>query len=67
MFAGLHLLAIHLTTGNILLLLSSLVLVAILISRLGAKYGVPGMLLFLILGMLAGPDGLGVQIGNHEL
>lgn len=61
------LLAIHLGTGNILLLLSVLVLGAILISRLGAKYGVPGMLLFLIIGMLAGPDGLGVEIGNHEL
>ena len=59
--------AIHLGTGNILLLLSVLVLAAILISRLGAKYGVPGMLLFLILGMLAGPDGLGVEIQNHEL
>ena len=59
--------AIHLGTGNILLLLSVMVLAAILISRLGAKYGVPGMLLFLILGMLAGPDGLGVEIGNHEL
>ena len=43
--------AIHLGTGNILLLLSVLVLAAILISRLGAKYGVPGMLLFLILGL----------------
>lgn len=59
--------AIHLGTGNILLLLSVLVLFAIIISRLGAKYGVPGMLLFLIIGMLAGPDGLGVEIADHEL
>ena len=67
MLSVLPAIAIHLGTGNILLLLSVLVLAAILISRLGAKYGVPGMLLFLILGMLAGPDGLGVEIGNHEL
>ena len=59
--------AIHLGTGNILLLLSLLVLAAILISRLGAKYGVPGMLLFLVIGMLAGRDGLGIEIQNHEL
>lgn len=59
--------AIHLGTGNILLLISLLVLVAILISRLGARFGVPGMLLFLIVGMLAGPDGLGIEITNHEL
>ena len=59
--------SIHLGTGNLLFLLSLMVLVAILISRLGAKYGVPGMLLFLIIGMLAGPDGLGVEVGNHEL
>lgn len=59
--------AIHLTTGNILLLVSLLVLVAILISRLGARFGVPGMLLFLIVGMLAGPDGAGIEVNNHEL
>nr|MCR5352535.1 cation:proton antiporter [Bacteroidales bacterium] len=63
----LPLLAIHLGTGNILLLLSVLVLFAILISRLGAKYGVPAMLLFLIIGMLAGPDGAGIEIHNHEM
>ena len=67
MLSVLPAIAIHLGTGNILLLLSVLVLAAILISRLGAKYGVPGMLLFLIIGMLAGPDGLGVEIENHEL
>lgn len=60
-------LAIHLEVGNVILLLSVLVLGAILISRLGAKYGVPGMLLFLILGMLAGADGLGIEIHNQEL
>jgi cell volume regulation protein A len=59
--------SIHLGTGNLLLLLSVMVLAAILISRLGAKYGVPGMLLFLLIGMAAGQDGLGVEIGNHEL
>jgi len=59
--------AIHLETGNILLLLSILVLAAILISRLGAKFGVPAMLLFLIVGMVAGPDGIGIEISNHEL
>ncbi len=59
--------AIKLDTGNILLLLSVLVLAAILISRLGAKYGVPGMLLFLIIGMVAGPDGIGIEVRNHEL
>ena len=59
--------SIHLGTGNLLFLLSVMVLAAILISRLGAKYGVPGMLLFLLIGMAAGQDGLGVEVGNHEL
>ena len=50
-----------------LAVVSILVLVAILISRLGAKFGVPAMLLFLLIGMAAGPDGFGVEIKNHEL
>lgn len=61
------LISIHLETENILLFLSLLALGAILISRLGTKYGVPGMLLFLIVGMVAGPDGIGIEIGNYKL
>ena len=59
--------SIHLGTGNLLFLVSLMLLIAILISRLGVKYGVPGMLLFLVIGMLAGPDGFGIEVGNHEL
>lgn len=60
-------LVIHLEAENILLLVSMMVLIAISLSKLGWKIGVPVMLLFLLTGMLAGPDGIGVEIGNYEV
>ena len=50
-----------------MLLVSILVFVAILVTKVGARFGVPTLLLFLIIGMLAGPDGLGIRLENHEL
>lgn len=44
--------------GSILLFLS------ILISKTGYKFGVPTLLLFLLLGMLFGEDGLGLEFSN---
>ena len=55
---------IDLTTGNIILLTSLLMFVAILLAKVGIKYGVPAMLLFLLIGMLAGEDGIGIRIDN---
>ncbi len=48
--------------GQLLLLASVLVFLAVLSTKLGARVGVPSMFLFLILGMVAGPDGLGFTI-----
>lgn len=49
---------------NILLLGAILVFCSILISKTGHKFGIPSLLLFLIVGMLFGSDGLGLQFGN---
>ncbi len=52
------------TTGNILLVGSLLLLTSIVLSKAGYRLGVPTLLVFLIAGMLFGSDGLGLQFEN---
>ena len=59
--------SIELTSDNLLLLLSVLVFVAVFSNKIGAKFGVPSMLVFLLVGMLAGQDGLGFKFQNLHL
>ena len=59
--------SIDLTSGNLLLLLSVLVFVAVLSNKIGTRFGVPSMLVFLLIGMLAGQDGLGLKFSNLHL
>ncbi len=49
---------------NILLLGAILVFCSILISKTGYRFGIPSLLLFLVVGMFFGSDGLGLQFGN---
>lgn len=59
--------SIDLLNGNVLLLLCSILMfVAIMVTKLGTRFGVPSLLLFLLLGMLAGSDGLGVHFEDYE-
>lgn len=55
---------INLSAGNLILFISLLMFVSILVAKIGTKFGVPTMLLFLIIGMLAGEDGLGIKVEN---
>ena len=55
---------IDLSAGNLILFISLLMFVSILVTKIGSKFGVPTMLLFLVIGMLAGEDGLGIKIEN---
>ncbi|MBC6367802.1 potassium/proton antiporter [Algoriphagus sp. AK58] len=48
-----------LTTENILLVGSLLLLISVIIGKTSYKFGVPTLLLFLTIGMLAGSDGIG--------
>lgn len=48
-----------LSMDYILLVIAGLLLVSVLASRISAKMGVPALLLFLLIGMLAGSEGLG--------
>jgi len=49
----------ELTIENILLIGSLLLFVSIIVGKTSYKFGVPTLLLFLLIGMLAGSDGLG--------
>lgn len=53
------------TAGNILLVGAVLLFVSILISKTGFRYGIPTLLIFLLVGMLFGVDGVGFQFDNH--
>ncbi len=52
------------TAENILLIGSILIFCSILISKTGYRFGIPTLLLFLLVGMLFGSDGLGIQFNS---
>lgn len=54
-------------TTHILLVGSLLIFVAILFSKVGHRFGVPALLLFLFTGMLFGVDGLGIQFSDARM
>ena len=64
---GMPLLAVNLLSEHLLLLCSILIFAAVLVTKVGSRYGVPSLLLFLLLGMVAGEDVLGVQFDDFEL
>jgi len=49
----------HITTENILLIGSLLLLISILAGKTSYKFGVPTLVLFLLVGILAGSEGIG--------
>ena len=57
---------IILTAENILLVCSVLLFVSIWAGKTGYRFGVPTLLLFLVVGMLFGSDGLGIQFYNMK-
>lgn len=52
------------TAENILLIGSVLIFSSIIISKTGYRFGIPTLLLFLLVGMLFGSDGLGLQFNS---
>ena len=52
------------STENILLIGSVLLFVSLVAGKTGYRFGVPALLLFLVVGMLFGSDGLGIQFNN---
>lgn len=50
-----------------LLVLSVLFIISIMSDKIGYKLGIPALLLFLLVGMLFGVDGIGLQFSNISL
>lgn len=59
--------SISLDFGNLLFLGSILIFLSVFVSRIGFRIGVPSLILFLVLGLLAGADGLGLKFENYRL
>ncbi|MDD4236827.1 MAG: potassium/proton antiporter [Bacteroidales bacterium] len=58
----------NLTIENILLVGSLLLFISIIVGKTSYKFGVPTLLLFLAIGMLAGSDGIGgIHFDNPEI
>lgn len=55
-----------LTGQNILLIGSILLFISVVVSKTGYRFGVPVLLLFLLVGMFFGSDGIGIQYNNAE-
>ena len=54
----------YLTSENILFIGSILVFSSILITRASGRFGIPAIVLFLIVGMASGSDGFGIVFEN---
>ncbi|MCH7403519.1 potassium/proton antiporter [Belliella kenyensis] len=57
----------NLTIENILLIGSTLLFLSILAGKTSYKFGVPTLVLFLMVGMISGSDGLGIHFDNPEI
>lgn len=51
----------------LLLIASILIFSGILFGKVGSRFGIPALLLFLVTGMLFGVDGLGIQFQNMKM
>ena len=54
------------TAENVLLIGAVIWFVSILLSKTGYKFGVPVLLVFLLIGMFLGTDGLGIKFDNYK-
>lgn len=56
----------EITPNNIVLISAALLLLSVFAGRAGSRYGLPTLVLFLGVGMLAGVDGFGIHFDSAE-
>lgn len=56
----------HITAENIMIVGAALLMLSVYAGKAGSRYGLPSLLLFLIVGMLAGVDGFGLKFDSPE-
>ena len=56
-----------LSVDNIVLIGSILLIISIFAGKTGYRFGIPTLLLFLLVGMLCGSDGLGIQFNDPNI
>lgn len=54
------------SANNIMLVLAALLFFSVLVGKAGSRFGMPALLLFLGLGMVAGVDGFGIRFDSAE-
>ena len=55
------------TADSIILIGGILIFVSILVGKAGSRFGIPSLLLFLLVGILFGSEGFGLQFYNAEI
>lgn len=58
---------IFINSDNVILIGSILIFASVVVGKVGYKYGIPALLLFLGVGMLFGNDGLGISFNSPEI
>ena len=56
----------EITANNIMLIAAFLLSLSVLVGKAGNRFGMPALLLFLGVGMLAGVDGFGIKFDSSE-
>lgn len=56
----------EITGSNIMLITAILLFMSVLVGKAGSRFGMPALLLFLAVGMVAGVDGFGIHFDSAE-
>ena len=59
--------SIDLLSENLLLLVSMLVFAGVMVAKAGSRFGAPSLLLFMLIGIVAGPDVMGLHFDDLHL
>ena len=55
---------IEITSSNIMLVVAVMLMMSVFVGKAGSRFGMPALLLFLGVGMVAGVDGFGLHFDS---